>query len=246
MEALLAFHTRQAGLVAIDGHTVLIGALHPGAVVVDVGAHTGGFTRPLLDLGCTCYAVEPVAGLLAQLADQPGLLKFCRAITARDGEVLLHLSRNPQANSVFDSIARRFGSAGTITARSTTLAAFLDEIGVRELAVLKLDIEGSELSVLESMPEDLPPRIGQISVEFHDFLDGFGAADSVRRIKRRLSRAGFLCVVLSRPDGHHADTLFVNRRRIALRPSARLHLLLMGRFTAPLHAGLRRLAAAVR
>ena len=244
--ALLAWHSRRAGLMAVHGHSVLTGALRPGAVIVDVGAHIGEFSRPLLDLGCTCYAVEPVADLLAQLADQPGLLKVCRAITATDGEVVLHLSRNPQANSVFDTIARQHGSAGTLRVRSSTLAAFLDEAGIRELAVLKLDIEGSELGVLQSLPAEWLLRIGQISVEFHDFLPGFGAGGAIRGIKRRLSRAGFRCVVRSRADGHHGDTLFVNRRHIALLPGARLHLFLLSHVTAPLHAGLRRLAAAIR
>lgn len=232
--------------MSVHGHNVLIGGLHAGAIVIDVGAHTGEFTRPLLRLGCTCYAVEPVAWLLAQLEDQPGLRKFCRAIAATNGEVSLHLSRNPEANSVFDSIARRFGSAGTITTRSTTLAAFLDEVGIREVDVLKLDIEGSEVAVLESIPADLLARTGQISVEFHDLLEGFGEADTIRRVRRRLSRAGFRCLVLSRASGHHGDTLFVNRRRTILPLGARVNLFLMDRVTAPLRAGLHRLSTALR
>jgi hypothetical protein len=99
--------------------------------------------------------------------------------------------------------------------------------------------------VLESTGDGTLSRIGQITVEFHDFLDGFRDADAapIAALKKRLRRAGFLCVVVSRPGGDHSDTLFINRRRHRLGLGRLGHLFLMSHVTLELRWLLQRVRA---
>jgi FkbM family methyltransferase len=41
------------------------------------------------------------------------------------------------------------------------------ELGIPEIEVLKLDIEGAELEVIHSLDDEFFRRISQITVEFH-------------------------------------------------------------------------------
>lgn len=54
---------------------------------------------------------------------------------------------------------------------TVTLEALCDENDIDFIDILKIDIEGAEYEVLEKLPDDFFNRIGQITVEFHDFVD---------------------------------------------------------------------------
>jgi FkbM family methyltransferase len=243
LDACLRWQSRAAGLVSIQGHHLFAPALSPASVVIDGGANVGEFSRGMVDrFGCLCYAVEPVPELFARIPAGPRVRRFPLALGGADGEVVLHLSENPEANSVQAAIASGFGSRGTLVAPLVSLETFLEREGLWDADLLKLDIEGSEIALLESARDETLGRIGQITVEFHDFLDGSRDREAILALKRRLRRAGFLCVILSRPAGHHADTLFLNLRRHPLGPLRRLNLFLMRHGTLELRRILHRTA----
>jgi FkbM family methyltransferase len=235
LDACARLQCQATGLVSVHGHHVFAPGLDDTAVVIDAGAHTGEFSRQLADrFGCRCYALEPVPALLEQIPEGPLLRRFPLALGGADGEALLHLSGNPQAHSLYELIAREHGSRGNLVARLSTLESFLREAGLDGADLLKLDIEGAEVAVLATASDEVLGRIGQITVEIHDFLEGFAAGRSIAGLKRRLRQAGFTCVVMSRPSGHHGDTLFINRRRHSLRAAERLNLFLLSRVTLEL------------
>ncbi|HKI02157.1 MAG TPA: FkbM family methyltransferase [Thermoanaerobaculia bacterium] len=244
LDSCLRWQSRSAGLASIHGHHLFAPGLASSSVVIDAGAHVGEFSREMVErFGCLCYALEPVPELFGRIPEHPRVRRFPLALGGSDGEVVLHLSGNPQANSVHAAIAEGFGSRGTVVASLTSLERFLERIGVAEPDLLKLDIEGSEIAVLESASDGTLRRIGQITVEFHDFLDGFRDGAPIAALKRRLERAGFLCVVASRPGGDHSDTLFINRRRHRLGLVPRIHLFLMRHVTLELRRLLHRVRA---
>jgi FkbM family methyltransferase len=235
LDSCLHLQSRAAGLVSIQGHHLFMAPLDRSSVVIDAGAHTGEFSREIADrFGCLCYALEPVPELLARIPENLRVRRFALALGGRDGEVTIHLSDNPQANSVHAAIASEFGSRGNLVARVASLENFLEQAGLQAADLLKLDIEGSELAVLESTSEETLRKIGQITVEFHDFLAGFRDSRPINALKQRLRRAGFTCIVFSRPAGDHADTLFINRRRHRLGLGRRLNLFLMRHVTLEL------------
>ena len=66
-------------------------AIRPGTIVADVAAGTGKLTRLLAPTGATLFAVEPVAGMRAQLAGAlagvPILAGAAEAVPFRDGSL---------------------------------------------------------------------------------------------------------------------------------------------------------------
>jgi hypothetical protein len=77
-----------------------------------------------------------------------------------------------------------------------------------------VDIEGSEAQLFGSTSDATLGRIGQIGVEFHDFIPNTISSDNVRQIRRRLERLGFVCLPFSYlcPHQDTCDLLFVNLR----------------------------------
>jgi FkbM family methyltransferase len=177
--------------------------------------------------GCACLAVEPVPALFSRIEGGPRLKKLQLAIDGTGGEVALHLSANPQANSLFPEIAGAYDCRETLRVTATTLDELLARERLQHVDLLKLDVEGAELRVLAMASDEALRRIGQITVEFHDLLAGSDAAGPIRAIKRRLARAGFLCLVLSKAWGHHGDVLFLNLHHHPLGWRERLNLFLL-------------------
>ena len=79
--------------------------------------------------------------------------------------------------------------------------------------LLKLDIEGAEIEFSRQTPDHVLRRIGQMTIEFHDFC-GITPSSEVRRVLLRLQSLGFSHVRMS---GHgHQDTWLINRDRLEI------------------------------
>ena len=52
------------------------------------------------------------------------------------------------------------------------MADLFQHYNITDVSVLKLNVEGSEIEILMTMPERLFEHIDQIAVSFHDFLYG--------------------------------------------------------------------------
>lgn len=241
VDALLRWQTGAAGLVAVHGHHVFAPALRPGAVVVDAGAHRGAFSRAMIErFDCRCFALEPVPRLFAQIAEGGALRRFLLALGGREGSVTLHLSANPEANSLDPALAGQHEGRGSLTARVSTLRGFLSTAGLAGADLLKMDIEGAEVAVFETASDEDLLALGQITVEFHDFVPGGTDPAAIDAIRGRLRRLGFRSVVLSWPASNHSDTLFLNGRRHPLTAAQRFHLAALDRLTLPLRRRLHR------
>lgn len=99
-----------------------------------------------------------------------------------------------------------------------TLAAFFDRHGIERVDLLKVDIEGAEIDVLMAVPPEMLTRIGQITIEFHDFLDP-GLADGTALVDQKLRDGGFHRIGFSRDT---TDILYLNAALIGLSPLTRL------------------------
>ena len=71
-----------------------------------------------------------------------------------------------------------------------TLEAFCAEHSIDRIDLVKMDIEGAELDVFDTISSLLLQRIVQMTVDFHDFLQ---PADipRIEAVIRRLRREGF-------------------------------------------------------
>ncbi len=77
------------------------------------------------------------------------------------------------------------------------------------ISLVKMDIEGAEIEVLDNLSEQFLIDIAQLSVEFHDFCGMIPQSD-VARVVAKMDRLGFYSMRMSGIG--HQDTLFVNRR----------------------------------
>ncbi|MFZ1753409.1 MAG: FkbM family methyltransferase [Caldilineaceae bacterium] len=142
--------------------------VQPGALVFDIGAHVGNRLRVVRQLGATCVAVEPqplFADFLVYFYGQDEQVVLVReAIGATPGAATLHISqRTPTVTTIstgwMDAVRQADAFANvhweeTATVPVTTLDALIARHGTPDFC--KIDVEGSELAVLEGLSIPLP------------------------------------------------------------------------------------------
>lgn len=192
----------------VSDHTIHPRFVTAGSVVVDLGANRGDFSAAMIArFGCRCVAVEASPATYRELERSDRLEAHNLAITPTPGPVAFNLSRVTVASSMMHEPAEAFA---TVTVVGKTLEQFCRDAGVPSLDVLKMDIEGAEVGVLDACSDEFLRRIGQITVEFHDHA-GLVSRAEVRRVIDRLDALGFR--YFSRYLHCYYDTLFLNRQR---------------------------------
>jgi FkbM family methyltransferase len=204
----------------IHGHAAVVDWLDADSVVFDLGASRGRFALAAIErLGCRVVSVEPVAALHATLPEHARLRTEHAALTARPGTAVVR----PGADDESATVAAA-GDGEPVA--GTTLAELLDRYEVARAALVKLDVEGAELDVLETAAPGTLARIEQLTVEFHDFLDP-ETRPRVLAVDRRLRGLGFHRVRVSRD---RSDMLYVNTSLHPLGRLERLWLLVRYRY----------------
>jgi FkbM family methyltransferase len=194
---------------AIEWHTLVPALLVPESNVLDLGANVGAFSRQIVErFDCICHAVEPDPKLLAAIPRHPRIRTYAYAISSRQTRLALYLSPNSLASSIINpDVHGAMDSA--IMVESIDLTTFINKHVVGPISLIKMDIEGAEVEVLDSLTDDFLISIPSLTVEFHDFCK-LTPSDVVERIATRLERLGFYYLRMSGIG--HQDTLFVNRQ----------------------------------
>ena len=130
-------------------------------VVLDIGANAGAATRYLAHHrpDAKIYAFEPAAGprqfLERNVAHLPNVTVHPVGLGREDVEVPLYhgLYDDISGSTIFRPDANR---DDTEVIRLRRTAAWLDEQGLDRLDIVKLDIEGTEIEVLEELVPWLP------------------------------------------------------------------------------------------
>lgn len=200
-------------LITLETHTLFDDPLGRDSVVVDLGANRGLFARAVVQrFGCRCLAVETVPELSTAIPALPGLTVVNAAIAGFDGAIDLNISSHPEASTIMAN-----PGAGRVlrTCRvpALRLASLLAAHGIDRIDLLKVDIEGAEVELFQSMDDSSLAKIGQISCEFHDEF-GMISPEQVDQIDQRLKKAGFDRIQFYRTN--RLDMLYVNKRRRGL------------------------------
>lgn len=160
--------------------------LDADSVVVDAGAYVGDWAEEIhRRYGATVHAFEPAPSSVERLderfADTPEISVVPCALGAADGPSPLGLAG---PGSSFHSADPPWG---TTQVEVRDVARVLDALGVAEIDLLKLNIEGSEYAVIDRLEATgWLPRIRQVSVQFHEWAPGAYAGR--RRNRRALQR----------------------------------------------------------
>lgn len=133
--------------------------------VIDVGANVGQFASDLRRSGFNgrIFSIEPISEIFKSLernsAADPNWMAINLGISNMQGDQDIHVSGNDALSSSFLKIRKNhtssFPDSGTLRVekvKTTTLLKLLHELEVSpENSLLKLDVQGLELSILKSI-----------------------------------------------------------------------------------------------
>lgn len=203
--------------------------LRPGARVLDLGAHVGGFALTAAALGGEVVAVEA----------SPRNVALLRAAVLRNGFTRLHVVHGAVGDRVGTVDFSCHGPWGHVACAATGMPALpvpavrvadlLAQVGWSGVDFIKMDIEGSEVRAVAGMRDllrrdDAPPLFFESN---RHTLAFYGASPEMLKAELRglgytLYRARPYALVRERPGGVQAevvaDYLALKRRPTALAP----------------------------
>lgn len=132
-------------------------AIEPGMYVVDGGANMGGFSLLASKrAGATgrVFAFEPerrnFERLREKLRSYPNVIPVQSALSSTSGQAVLHLTSFHAGHSLVND---ETAGGPTVTVPMTSLDDFVRQHSLPGLDVVKLDVEGVELEVLDGMQQ---------------------------------------------------------------------------------------------
>lgn len=191
----------------VEFHSFLKSGLPRQAVVLDLGANKGRFSRKMKDrYSAQFILVEANPELYEKyLRNGPGAA-FNIAIAGAPGSVDLRILENNLASTIMN--AEGEGEGRIVSVRALDLETFCREANLDRIDLLKVDIEGAEIGMLNACSEEFLKAIPQITIEFHDFC-GMTPAPIVSDCLDRLKALGSEAIRFSRVG--HQDTLLIQR-----------------------------------
>jgi FkbM family methyltransferase len=201
--------------------------------VVDAGAHRGEFSAEIMrKFGCKCHMIEANPALAGGLARAGAATITCAALSARDGSARLQLAENLESSSLQINVENP--GENSVEIKTISLATFIQQLCSDRIDLLKMDIEGAEFDVIATTPDTVLRRIGQLTVEFHDFQSRFKGRQLFETARKKLQSLGFACIVMSFRT--HGDVLFLNKDSLQLSSLSAAYLRFAARFVEKINA----------
>jgi len=192
----------------IDEYDVEDFEINTNDIVIDIGAHIGLFSLLVSQLCKTgkILSFEPVRenfDLLVsnlKLNHVENVLPFNIAVSKNSGRLDLFLNNDQSAHSIFSK------SSESINVESTSLQKIFEEHKISSCKLLKLDCEGAEYEIIDSLPSEYLDKIQNMVIEYH-------LADTkpelVKSLILKIKNAGFK--IKTRP--HYNDMGFLIARK---------------------------------
>jgi len=143
-------------------------------VVVDIGAHIGGFGIRAAGLARQVFAYEASGKNYAILEKnlQLNVIQNLRinnkAVSHQGGEMKFFM---PSDNGALGSLLQDPHSPMEIV-QAITLTDIIEDNNIEQIDFLKLDVEGAEYDILFSCPKETLEKIRYIVMEYHEFHNG--------------------------------------------------------------------------
>jgi FkbM family methyltransferase len=203
-------------IALIETHTILPDIISPGSTVVDCGANIGGFSLEMIKrYSCVCYAIEAAPETFRKIPDASNLRRYNFALCADNKPVAISIDEDT-TRSTIKGFSNDKKNERIAVVQGRRLGEFLArELGNRNIDLVKMDIEGAEIEVIASLDDEFIRRVGQWTIEFHDFM-GMSSAADVERCVERIAGLGFRELFWSK-NRNNADVLLVNKNLISFR-----------------------------
>lgn len=202
----------------IKEHTFFDNFLRKEINVVDLGACRGEFINEINNLYNIKKAilVEANPTNFAQLKTLPNYVLYNKAISSvNGGKIEFYEDPNSPYNgskdfNYFNGIKHQIETINLETLCKDNDIDFID--------ILKIDIEGAEYDVLENLSDSFFNKIGQITIEFHDFVNP-ELKPRTKQIVERIKSLGFSYIAkpISYMNGSDFyDVLFFRPKNIGI------------------------------
>jgi len=204
---------------SIRGHTFYSPALGDRPRVLDLGANRGEFAREVSErFGADVRTVEANPELYRDLSTRGRFPALHCAVMDEEGAIEFNLASNDEGSSILELPPQSDLNCvlrETVTVPARTVASILGDIGWDSVDLVKMDIEGAEICVLDSLEPEILGRVKQFTIEFHsDPIFGFNIQHQVEDCLKRMRTHGFLVMDFSFPT--RCDVLMINTRLIEL------------------------------
>ena len=195
---------RKRKKAAFEKFNKLLSSLGKGSRVIDAGANVGEFTKIFLDKGCTVHAFEPdpiaIIELKRRCQSADNLILLQSAVGLKNEAKKLYRYRkfdeeNPYSTQGSSLLEYRSGkNKPFVEIKVINLIEYIKKLP-KDLSLLKMDIEGSEVEILnEIINEGMHRNIDNIFVETHERFShslGIETAKLKLKIKKLNIRKGF-------------------------------------------------------
>lgn len=137
--------------------------------IIDIGSHIGLFAMyasQKCDKG-TIFCFEPIKENYDLLLDNlklnniKNVKTFNIAVTGSDFTVTIYLSDDDAGHSIF------LHNTNLVQVKSTSLKKIFDDNNIEKCDLIKMDCEGAEYEIIESLPSNYFNKITKMIIEYH-------------------------------------------------------------------------------
>lgn len=138
-------------------------------IIIDIGAHIGLFSL-LVSKSCLdgkIFSFEPIQENFNLLVDNlksnklNNVFPFNLAVAKNTSDVKLFLDNDDSAHSIFRK------DTNFVSVKSISLQKIFDDNDINFCKILKLDCEGAEYEIIDSLPDKYFEKIQNIIIEYH-------------------------------------------------------------------------------
>ena len=159
-------------------------------VIIDIGAHVGLFTLYASQYckNGTIFCFEPVDENYDILVDNitqnnlKNVKPFKSAVSKSESTITIYRKKDEAGHSMFSFTSH------ALKVDSISLKKIIDENSVNQCNLIKIDCEGAEYEIIESLPLEYFKKISKLIIEYH-FADS--KPKLVNDLKTKLMTASF-------------------------------------------------------
>ena len=221
-----------ANFKEVSGHWIYCPPVNKDSIIIDLGANKAAFSKLLFqNYNARCYAIEPNQDLLNEITDL-NIYKFKYAVTKQNSRIKFYINDNHEASSVIENFYSNSDNNRVDMVEGITWVTLIEKLNLKDtmISIVKVDIEGSELDLIESFTSEDVSLIDQLTIEFHDWLNVSLHERTINAIYK-LKSLGFITISNTPNHSWPVEMLFLNKKSIQFSMFKKVLLQIYSKFT---------------